>query len=180
MPVAVPAGVDVKINNMKLTAKGPKGHGEVELHNYTTVTYKDNVIAVSLNDKSNHVITGPKAKLYRSIAGTLRATINNLIQGVHTGFEVKLTLVGVGYRATSKGKVLDLSLGFSHKTEFKVPEGITIETPSQTEIIVKGVDKEMVGLVAAKIRAMRSPEPYKGKGIRYSDEVVEIKETKKK
>jgi large subunit ribosomal protein L6 len=179
-PIAVPAGIDVKITNEAITAKGPKGQHTVAVHPYVTVKLQDGAISVALNDKNDHVITGPKSKLYKSIAGTQRANINNMINGVHTGFERKLTLVGVGYRAQAKGKVVALSLGYSHPTDFAVPEGVTIETPSQTEIIVKGVNKELVGLVAAQIRSMRGPEPYKGKGVRYSDEVVEIKETKKK
>jgi len=179
-PIVVPSGVDVKINNEVITAKGPKGQFAVNIHPFVTVSLSDGAISVVLNKKTDHKVTGAKTKLYRSIAGTQRANINNMIEGVHNGFERKLTLIGVGYRAQSKGKVLSLSLGFSHPTDFQVPEGVTIETPSQTEIIIKGVNKELVGLVAANIRKVRGPEPYKGKGVRYSDEVVEIKETKKK
>lgn len=179
-PITVPAGVDIKITGDMITAKGPKGLHAITVHPYVTVTLQDGSISVVLNDRKGHVITGPKTKLYRAIAGTQRANINNMIEGVHAGFERKLTLVGVGYRAQAKGKVVALSLGYSHPTDFAVPEGITVETPSQTEIIIKGVNKELVGLVAAQIRKMRGPEPYKGKGVRYANEVVEIKETKKK
>lgn len=179
-PVAIPAGVEVKLNDHKLLVKGPKGQLSIPLHPYVTVNMEGNDIHVKPNTKQGETITGSSKKLYRSIAGTTRANINNLINGVTNGFERRLQLVGVGYRAQSKGKVLSLSLGFSHPTEFAVPEGITIETPTQTEIVVKGVNNEVVGLVAAKIRSLRSPEPYKGKGIRYANEVIELKETKKK
>lgn len=179
-PVEVPAGIDVKINDGMITAKGPKGQHSITVHPYVTVTLQDGAISVVLNNKGDHKVTGAQTKLYRAIAGTQRANIFNMISGVHVGFERKLTLVGVGYRAQSKGKILSLSLGYSHPTDFSVPEGVTIETPTQTEVIIKGVNKELVGLVAANIRKMRGPEPYKGKGIRYSNEVVEIKETKKK
>ena len=141
---------------------------------------ENNEIHVSLNKVDPKLITGSNVRLYKSIAGTTRANINNAIQGITHGFEKRLALIGVGYRAQAKGKVVSLSLGFSHPTEFPVPEGITVETPTQTEIVIKGASKELVGLVAANIRSIRSPEPYKGKGIRYVGEHVEIKETKKK
>lgn len=179
-PVAVPAGVEVKIQDQTLSVKGPKGHLSIALHPYVHVSVEDSQIKVQPNADNNMIITGPSTKLYRSIAGTIRASIYNLVHGVTHGFERKLLLVGVGYRAQAKGKILSLSLGFSHPTDFPVPEGVTIETPTQTEILVKGVNKELVGLVAAQIRRIRLPEPYKGKGIRYANEVIEIKETKKK
>jgi large subunit ribosomal protein L6 len=179
-PVTIPAGVEVKIKDQVLSAKGPKGTANVDLHLYVVVTMEDKNIHVALNTTVESKITGMQKKLYRSIAGTTRANIANAIAGVAGGFERKLNLVGVGYRAQSKGKILSLSLGFSHPTDFNVPEGITIETPTQTEILVKGIDKELVGLVAANIRKIRSPEPYKGKGVRYANEVIELKETKKK
>ena len=179
-PVVIPTGVDVKITGQTLSAKGPKGQQTIELHPFVTVSVDKNQITVQPSAKGDHVITGSKTKLYKSIAGTVRSNINNAINGVAKGFERKLVMVGVGYRAQGKGKVLSLSLGFSHPTEFKVPEGITIETPSQTEVIIKGSNKELVGLVAAQIRSIRPPEPYKGKGVRYADEVIELKETKKK
>lgn len=179
-PVVVPAGVDVKIQGEQMTVKGPKGLLTLPLHQFVKVTLADGHVHVEPNKEKRKNITGINIKLYRSIAGTVRANINNSIHGVTKGFERKLTLVGVGYRAQSKGKVVALSLGYSHPTNYDVPEGIIVETPTQTEIIVKGASKELVGQVASQIRAMRGPEPYKGKGVRYADEKVEIKETKKK
>lgn len=179
-PVVIPSGVEVKIKDMQMSVKGPKGQLTVALHPFVNVVVESNEIKVHPNTNGDQVITGTKIKLYRSIAGTTRANIYNVIHGVSTGFERKLTLVGVGYRAQAKGKVLSLSLGFSHPTDFNVPEGVVVETPTQTEIVIKGANKELVGLVAAKIRSIRGPEPYKGKGVRYSDEVIELKETKKK
>ncbi|RDI46962.1 50S ribosomal protein L6 [Aquicella lusitana] len=179
-PVVVPSGVEVKLQDQKLSVKGPKGQLTMAIHPYVHVAIENNEIKVQPNNESKRTLTGPKTKLYRSIAGTTRANIHNVIHGVAQGFERKLVLVGVGYRAQAKGKVLSLSLGFSHPTDFAVPEGITIETPTQTEILVKGINKELVGLVAAQIRSVRGPEPYKGKGVRYANEVIELKETKKK
>lgn len=179
-PVTVPSGVEVKLQDQKLSVKGPKGNISIALHPYVQVRVDKNEIQVSPKETDKKTITGSKTKLYRSIAGTVRANISNVIHGVSQGFERKLLLVGVGYRAQAKGKVLSLSLGFSHPTDFDVPEGVTIETPTQTEILVKGANKELVGLVAAQIRRIRGPEPYKGKGVRYADEVIELKETKKK
>lgn len=179
-PVIIPSGVEVKLDANTLSAKGPKGKHTISLHPYVHVSYENNEVRVQPNAASRKNITGSAKKLYRSIAGTIRATIHNAIHGVSTGFQKNLVLIGVGYRAAAKGKVLSLSLGFSHPTDFPVPEGVTIETPSQTEIVVKGIDKELVGLVAAKIRNIRGPEPYKGKGIRYANETIELKETKKK
>lgn len=179
-PVVVPTGVEVKLHELKLSVKGPKGLLTMALHPFVKVTIESNEIKVSPREETKDLITGAGKKLYKSIAGTERANINNLIHGVTHGFERKLVLVGVGYRAQSKGKILSLNLGFSHPTDFNVPEGIVIETPTQTEIIIKGSNKELVGLVAAKIRSIRPPEPYKGKGVRYANEVIELKETKKK
>lgn len=179
-PVVIPSGVEIKIKDSILSAKGPKGSLSVTLHPYVTVVHEDNQIKIRLNADSENKITGSSKKLYRAIAGTIRANIHNVIYGVAHGYERKLLLVGVGYRAQTKGKVLALSVGFSHPTDFAVPEGITIETPTQTEILVKGANKDLVGLVAARIRSTRGPEPYKGKGIRYANEVIELKETKKK
>lgn len=179
-PVIIPSGVEINIKDDTLSAKGPKGNLSLPLHPYVKVVREDNQIKVRLNTDSDSKITGLSKKLYRSIAGTIRANINNIIYGVSHGFERRLVLVGVGYRAQAKGKVLALSVGFSHPTDFPVPAGVTIETPTQTEIVVKGASKELVGLVAAKIRNTRGPEPYKGKGIRYANEVIELKETKKK
>ncbi len=171
LPIAVPAGVEVSIEAQRVSAKGKKGALELELHpTVKLVREGDSLKVVPASQTANH----------RAVAGTMRALVSNLVTGVSAGFERKLQLVGVGYRAQAQGKVLNLSLGFSHPVEFKVPDDITIETPSQTEITVKGVDKQKVGQVAAKIRAYRPPEPYKGKGVRYADEVVVIKEAKKK
>jgi len=178
-PISIPSGVEVKIVNQLINIKGPKGQAELGIHPFVSVGVEDGHVKVQPNTEGKH-LTGANGKLSKSIPGTMRSQIANIIDGVTKGFERKLVLVGVGYRAQAKGKVLALSLGFSHPVEFPVPAGITIETPTQTEILVKGVNKELVGLVAAKIRAYKSPEPYKGKGVRYANEVVEIKETKKK
>jgi large subunit ribosomal protein L6 len=179
-PILIPAGVEIKMHDNKISIKGPKGHLDMDLHPYVLVKMKDNQITVQPNTESKKNITGSGTKLYRSIAGTIRANIFNLVYGVSTGYERKLNLVGVGYRAQAKGKVLSLSLGFSHPTEYHLQEGVTAETPTQTEIIIKGVNKEKVGQAAAEIRSFRGPEPYKGKGVRYAGEVIELKETKKK
>jgi large subunit ribosomal protein L6 len=183
-PVTVPSGVEVKIQDQNLSVKGPKGHLSVALHPFVHVSIEKHdeksEIKVQPNSQKDLVMTGATTKLYRSIAGTIRANIYNVIHGVTHGFERKLLLVGVGYRAQAKGKVLSLSLGFSHPTDFSVPEGVTVETPTQTDILIKGANKELVGLVAAQIRRIRGPEPYKGKGVRYANEVIELKETKKK
>lgn len=178
-PITIPSGVDVKIQGETLLAKGPKGQLSVPLHPFVSINMENNAISISYDKKASQ-LKGVVKKLHKSIAGTMRAVIHNAIYGVSTGFQEKLLLVGVGYRAQAKGKVLSLSLGFSHPTEYAVPEGVTIETPVQTEILIKGANKETVGQVAAEIRSIRSPEPYKGKGIRYANEVIELKETKKK
>lgn len=179
-PVTIPAGVEVKLNDQVLSAKGPKGQLQIDIHPYVNVTVTGSEINVSPDSSHKKTITGSLKKLNRSIAGTIRARIFNLIQGVAQGYEKKLLLVGVGYRAQSKGNVLALSLGYSHPTDFNVPAGIVVETPTQTEIIIKGTNKQLVGQVAAEIRSIRGPEPYKGKGVRYATETVELKETKKK
>lgn len=179
-PVTIPAGVNVNVSGARLTVKGPKGTSVVDVHEFVTVAVDGAELSIALSKQPKKNITGPRGKLYRSIAGTVRANIHNVIHGVAHGFEKKLSLVGVGYKAQAKGKVLSLNLGFSHPTDFPVPEGVTIETPTPTEILVKGFDKALVGLVAAKIRKVRGPEPYKGKGVRYATEVIELKETKKK
>lgn len=168
-PVEIPKGVDVKLQGQHLAMKGPVGEMSMDIHRDVSVEQKDNQINVMLGESGNS-----------AMAGTMRALINNLVTGVSQGFERKLELVGVGYRAQAKGKTLSLTLGFSHPVEYPVPEGIKIETPSQTEVVVRGTDKQKVGQVAAEIRAFRKPEPYKGKGIKYSDERVIRKEAKKK
>lgn len=170
-PVEIPAGVNVSVSGQNVSVKGSKGALDFTVHEAVEIKLDENVLTVH-----------PKSELKSEIAltGTMRALINNMVTGVSSGFEKKLNLVGVGYRAQAKGNVLDLTLGFSHPVNYQVPEGITVETPSQTEVVIKGVDKQVVGQVAAQIRAYRPPEPYKGKGIRYSDEVVVRKEAKKK
>jgi large subunit ribosomal protein L6 len=170
-PISVPSGVDIKIDGQQVTVKGPKGALSWNLHPSVSLVSEDGSLKVAPSgDKGEHW----------AMAGTTRALINNMVVGVSSGFERKLNLVGVGYRAQAKGKVLNLALGFSHPVDYPVPEGIEIETPVPTEIIVRGADKQRVGQVAAEIRAYRPPEPYKGKGVRYSDEQVIRKEAKKK
>lgn len=170
MPVKIPAGVEVKIVDGLMSVKGAKASLSLPLPSSVQLEIKDGVASVT-----EASIAENAAK-----AGTVRALLNNMIEGVTKGYERKLTLVGVGYRAQSQGKKVNLALGFSHPIEFPIPEGITVDTPTQTEIVIKGASKHMVGQVAAKIRAYRPPEPYKGKGVRYSDEKVELKEAKKK
>jgi large subunit ribosomal protein L6 len=163
--------VDITVNGRVVAIKGKKGTLQHTLPDSVEMVRKDNELTFAYNagDMSSN-----------ALAGTARALISNMVNGVSNGYEKKLTLVGVGYRAQVQGKNLGLTLGFSHPVNFPIPEGITIETPSQTEILVKGVDKQKVGLVSSKIRAYRPPEPYKGKGIRYADEVIILKEAKKK
>lgn len=170
-PVTVASGVTVTIKGQDIEIKGSKGTLTHSLHPSVVAEHNDGVITVKPVDEE---------KLSWAQAGTARAVINNMVTGVSDGFEKKLTLIGVGYRAQSKGKTLDLSLGFSHPVVYELPEGVTAETPSNTEIVVRGFDKQKVGQVAAEIRAFRPPEPYKGKGVRYSDEHVIRKEAKKK
>jgi len=170
-PVAIPAGVEVKFNATEVSVKGSLG---------TLSTALCTEVDVKLDNGQLTFAAKNDSKFARSMSGTLRALLNNMVEGVSKGFEKKLTLVGVGYRAQAQGDALNLSLGFSHPVVHKMPAGVKVETPSQTEIIIKGADKQQVGQVAAEVRAYRSPEPYKGKGVRYADEVVVLKETKKK
>jgi large subunit ribosomal protein L6 len=179
-PIAVPTGVDVKMQGQDLHIKGPKGQIAVLIHPAVLIQIEDGHIKFRPNSEAGYTRSGSGLKLNKSIIGTARAKISNYVQGVTKGFERKLVLVGVGYRAQIKGKDLNLTVGFSHPVVITAPEGITIEAPSQTEILVKGVDKHLVGHVASMIRDVRSPEPYKGKGIRYANEVIKLKETKKK
>jgi large subunit ribosomal protein L6 len=179
-PVAIPAGVEIKVQGQDLYIKGPKGHLNMPLHPAVMVQIEDGHVNVRPNSDVGYCRSGSGSKLHRSISGTARAKIANYVHGVTTGFERKLVLVGVGYRAQAKGKDLNLTIGFSHPVSITAPEGITIETPSQTEILIKGIDKHLVGHVASKIRDVRPPEPYKGKGIRYANEFIILKETKKK
>ena len=170
-PVSVASGVTVTIKGQAIEVKGSKGTLSHDLHPSVTVEQNDGVITVKPVDEE---------KQSWAHAGTARALINNMVTGVSDGFEKKLTLIGVGYRAQAKGKSLDLSLGFSHPIVYALPDGVTAETPSATEIVIKGFDKQQVGQVAAEIRGFRPPEPYKGKGVRYTDEHVIRKEAKKK
>ena len=170
-PVVIPASVEVKEADRLLTVKGPKGTLQHRIHKLVDVNLGDGEVTFSARGAS---------KQANALAGTTRALVNNMMTGVSTGFERKLELIGVGYRAQAKGTVLNLTLGYSHPIDYALPEGITAETPSQTEILLKGNDRQRVGQVAAEIRAFRPPEPYKGKGVRYSDEVVVRKEAKKK
>lgn len=170
-PVPIPAGVEVSLGVKDITVKGPLG----------TLT-QALLPAVKVLKEEGHVrCLGEEGRPDASaMSGTMRALINNMVIGVTKGFEKRLTLVGVGYKAQAQGNKLNLSLGFSHPVVHDMPEGIKVETPTQTEIVIKGIDRQKVGQVAAEVRAYRPPEPYKGKGIRYSDELVVIKETKKK
>jgi len=170
-PVTLPSGVDLTLNGQAVVVKGGKGSLEFNVHASVQVSKEENVITFAARDG---------AKQSRALAGTTRALINNMVVGVSQGFEKKLQLIGVGYRAQAQGKQLTQTLGFSHPVEFQLPEGVTAETPSQTEIVLKAADKQLLGQVAAKIRAYRPPEPYKGKGVRYADEHVRRIEAKKK
>ena len=170
-PVVVPADVTVTLSGQDIKVKGPVGELSRTIHSFVAVSYEENEIKTTIACDDN--------KAWAQ-AGTARALISNMVEGVSKGFEKKLVLQGVGYRAKAAGQSLDLSLGFSHPISHAIPAGITVETPSQTEIILKGCDKHLVGQTAANIRAYRKPEPYKGKGVRYSDEYVRRKEAKKK
>jgi large subunit ribosomal protein L6 len=167
-PIALPKGVELNIQDTSVSAKGPKGSLSLAKPAGVQISVEDGNAVLSANDPALIPLTG-----------TVRAILSNMVKGVSDGFERKLELVGVGYRAAMQGKDLNLSLGFSHPVVFQAPEGITLTTPSQTEILVQGADKQLVGEVAAKIRAYRKPEPYKGKGVKYSDEVIIRKEAKK-
>ena len=167
-PIALPSGVQLDIKGDEVRVKGPKGDLALRLHPKVRLEQSDGEYLVKAANESDV-----------AMAGTFRSLVNNMVVGVSEGFEKKLSLVGVGYRAQSAGKGITLSLGYSHPIEYKAPEGITIEVPSQTEIVVKGCDKQKVGQVASEIRAFRPPEPYKGKGVRYADERVVRKEAKK-
>ena len=169
-PISLPQGVTATISGAQVTIKGAKGSLSLPLKSGVTVEQADKALNVKYSADD----------AVRMVAGSTRAHLANMVEGVSKGFERKLELQGVGYRAQAQGKVLNLTLGYSHPVNFDVPEGITIETPSQTEILIKGIDRQRVGETAAKIRAYRPPEPYKGKGVRYTSEVVRRKEGKKK
>lgn len=170
-PINVPSGTELKLDGQKVSVKGAKGQLELVVHPSVSIDYQDNVLRVAATEGAANS---------DAFSGTMRSLISNMVQGVTEGFEKRLTIIGVGYRAAVKGNALDLSLGFSHPVVYSLPEGISAETPTPTEVIIKGVDKQKVGQVAAEIRAFRPPEPYKGKGVRYSDEHVRRKEAKKK
>lgn len=170
-PITVPAGIDVTLSANLVSIKGPLGSLNHALHSDVAVErHGETLLCKATND----------TKQSNAMSGTVRALLANMIVGVTKGFERKLTLIGVGYRAQAAGEVLNLSLGFSHPVVHKMPAGVKVATPSQTEIVLTSTNKQQVGQVAAEIRAYRPPEPYKGKGVRYSDEVVILKETKKK
>jgi large subunit ribosomal protein L6 len=171
VPVPLPKGVEFKLDGGLAVVKGPKGELSLRV---------DPSVEVVQEGAELQIRTPGTAKPVGAMAGTVRALLSNMVQGVSEGFQKKLELRGVGYRAQAQGKVLNLTLGFSHPVAYQVPEGITVETPSQTEVLVKGIDRQKVGQVAADIRGYRPPEPYKGKGVRYSDEHVVLKEAKKK
>jgi len=171
MPVALPKGVEFSLNGNTVALKGAKGQLSMDLHAGISIEQEGQELTVKRESEERSLV---------AMAGTTRALLANLVTGVSEGFERKLQLVGVGYRANTQGSTLNLTLGFSHPVAYEAPVGITIETPTQTEIVIKGADKQKVGQVAAEIRAYRPPEPYKGKGVRYSDEQVKLKEAKKK
>ncbi len=170
-PIELPAGVEITIKGQALTVKGGKGSFAHTVHSSVRVSQEDKILSFAPKDGS---------KIAMALTGTTRALVNNMVTGVTQGFEKKLQLVGVGYRAQAQGQKLNLTLGFSHPVDYPVPEGVSVETPSQTEVVVRGADKQKVGQVAAEIRAYRPPEPYKGKGVKYADEIIVRKEAKKK
>jgi large subunit ribosomal protein L6 len=171
LPVPVPKGVEVSIAAASVSVKGPLGVLSQPLNPHLRVKQSGEALVVETADDSNEA---------NAMSGTLRAILANMVTGVTKGFEKKLLLVGVGYRAQAQGDRLNLALGFSHPVVHQMPKGVKVETPTQTEILIKGTDKHLVGQVAATVRAVRPPEPYKGKGVRYADETVILKETKKK
>jgi large subunit ribosomal protein L6 len=171
MPVAVPQGVDVQIKEDQISVKGAGGTLSLPQNDLVKVASKDGKLSFEPANESREA---------NAMSGTMRQLVNNMVLGVTKGFEKKLSLVGVGFKATAQGNKLNLSVGFSHAVNKDMPAGITVQTPGPTEIVVKGADRQRVGQVAAEIRAIRPPEPYKGKGIRYADEKITIKETKKK
>ncbi|MDH3635786.1 MAG: 50S ribosomal protein L6 [Gammaproteobacteria bacterium] len=170
-PIELPKGVELSINGSEVSAKGPKGNLSLILNDAVNLTQEDNLLTFAPKDDRQSSL---------AVTGTMRSLVNNIVEGVTSGFEKKLLLVGVGYRAQAQGKQLTLSLGLSHPVSYQVPEGIEIETPAATEIVVRGCDKQRVGQVCAEIRAFRPPEPYKGKGVKYEDEQIVRKEAKKK
>jgi len=170
-PVAIPKGVETTLSDTAISVKGSKGNLNLDLHELVGVSQEGEELKVAAKNQTRQA---------GALAGTFRSLINNMVVGVSEGFQKKLELQGVGYRAKAKGKSLNLTLGYSHPIDYSLPEGVTAETPSQTEIVITGADKQLVGQVAAEIREFRPPEPYKGKGVRYADERVYRKEAKKK
>ncbi len=168
-PVELPSGVEVKLNGSDLTVKGSKGTLELSLFEGVQVSQDDKVLTFAYDSEKS-----------KAMAGTTRALVSNMVKGVSEGWEKKLILNGVGYRAKASGQTVNLTVGLSHPVDYQLPEGVSAETPSQTEVVVTGIDKQAVGQAAAEIRSFRPPEPYKGKGIRYADEYVRRKEAKKK
>ena len=171
IPVSLVKGVEAQLGADQIVVKGPQGTLKQAVTGLVTITIADGKISFAAADESREA---------KAMSGTLRALVAGMVEGVSKGFERRLNLVGVGYRAQAQGDKINLSLGYSHPIEHQMPAGIKVETPTQTEIVIKGADKQRVGQVAAEIRAYRPPEPYKGKGVRYSDETVILKETKKK
>ena len=169
-PVTLPSGVEIKLDGQRINVKGAKGTLELDVH-YTVEVVQD--------EGGFTFIPRTSEKTARALAGTMRALVNNMVIGVSEGFEKKLVLQGVGYRAQAEGKQLNMRLGFSHPVEYQLPDGIDVQTPTQTEIVVSGISKQLVGQVSAEIRSFRPPEPYKGKGVRYAGERVRRKEAKK-
>jgi large subunit ribosomal protein L6 len=170
-PVTLPSGVELNVDGQSLNVKGGKGALNLDIHDLVEVSQEENVVTFKARNGSQKA---------RALAGTTRALVNNMVIGVSAGFERKLELVGVGYRAKATGNVLNLSVGYSNPIDYEVPAGVSVETPTQTEVVLKGIDKQLLGQVAAVIRAFRAPEPYKGKGIRYAGEQILRKEAKKK
>ncbi|MEE9579968.1 MAG: 50S ribosomal protein L6 [Nitrosomonadaceae bacterium] len=170
-PVSVPANVEVILSSSEVSIKGPLGKLQRSFNSDVIIERDGDTLLVKVANSSTQA---------NAMSGTMRALLANMMQGVTSGFEKKLSLVGVGYRAQATNEILNLILGFSHPIVYKIPKGVKVETPTQTEILIKGIDKQLVGQVAAEVRAYRKPEPYKGKGVRYTDEVISMKEAKKK
>ena len=170
-PIALPSGVEVKLNGQEVSVKGGKGQMQFNVHSSVEIKQEENELKVAARNGDRES---------KALAGTMRAVVANMVTGVSDGFERRLELQGVGYRAQAQGKKLTLQLGFSHPVEYPLPEGVEAQTPSQTEIVISGIDKQLIGQVCAEIRAFRPPEPYKGKGVRYQGEYVRRKEAKKK
>ncbi|MDE0920460.1 MAG: 50S ribosomal protein L6 [Arenicellales bacterium] len=168
-PVDLPSSVEVKMSGRNIQVKGPKGELSLNLHPTVDMVHEDNQIRLAASTDDSAM----------AMAGTMRALVSNMVTGVSVGYEKKLTIVGVGYRAQVQGNSLNLSLGFSHPVVYQIAKGVSVETPSQTQIVVSGTDKQLVGQTAAEIRRFRPPEPYKGKGVRYADELVRRKQAKK-